>query len=664
MVGINNEQKEDLSYKRKLITSFSMQYSPEVQQSRQNIVDSLVQHIIYTTKSNTGLQIKEIQNGISNSLGINLTIIELTDSLERLRLRNIIEITNDNPREMVTKVSKNSRYLISDQSEQSQIKNEKESEEKFLSICNRLFENSNHNWKKYVKPFMEFLSIIFSRLGEDNIKIILGEMSPNQVIASSYFNNALKSVKKLLKHLDIEYFENTCTIFFSEDDPEYAELKWNLAQNYYILKVIGLDRDSVLFSRDIFKNGSFYLDTNIVISALSSEDRYHESFIKLCNICQNLGITTIVDKLTLAELGRVVKSQSDLLAKVIDQIPDDTAVKISSDFYEIYYKRRKADKTYELDRVFDIYRDAENELKKTFNIKIEDHEYWISSIRPTLKTLNYANKLMNRYESMRPRRKSEASANHDALMMLLVEKLRDEDYPNVWFVTRDYTLPSCVPEDSGYRSLAITIDALLQWILPVNNDMITEEDIAITFSEIIKTRVLPQERIFNPEDFRIFKELEMECAALPAKDVEDCVIYLRKNLPLLNPLNPLDRETFARHIKLYFSDPSLKFKQDTQTYKDHLGELDEKLQNLEDNYVKKETKTRLVVVFLLWVILESIFILLTHFFGEGINLWQKIINSWPLIISPIIISIFFGYFYLGKKRLSSLNWSLKKLFRL
>jgi hypothetical protein len=52
---------------------------------------------------------------------------------------------------------------------------------------------------------------------------------------------------------------------------------------------------------------------------------------------------------------------------------------------------------------------------------------------------------------------------------------------------------------------------------------------------MIKYRLLPQERIFNLEDFLIFHEMHMSCKELPAEDVEECIRYIKVNAPMLAP---------------------------------------------------------------------------------------------------------------------------------
>lgn len=71
---------------------------------------------------------------------------------------------------------------------------------------------------------------------------------------------------------------------------------------------------------------------------------------------------------------------------------------------------------------------------------------------------------------------------------------------------------------------------------------------------------------------------------------------------------------------------------------------------------------------LFWTCLVGVTILaaygfLTHEYGEGINLFQKIINSWPMLAGCVILSIFLGGIIIGKQKLIRLGWPFTKIFK-
>jgi predicted nucleic acid-binding protein len=489
---------DDISLKRQLLAAFRMRLAPEVQQAKEAVVDSLVEHVLFATEADVGTSIDEIKEQLNKTFRVNILNRDLSASTQRLMERGRVESYEEAPKgvKLAGKKKKEILYKLT-AAARKEIKNsERETINRFDSVCKRLFKYSKIGWKAYLEPFLKFLSFVFSKLAEENIRMIRGDMPPGQVIKSPAFSSALNSIKPSLKSLDVELFESAAISFFRDPDPDYAAIKWNMAQNYYVLKVIGLDEQALLLSRDVFKNAHFYLDTNVVISALEPQESHHKTFLKLCEVCQRLGIEVNVCNITLEELDRVVIAHRDMLKKVVDQIPEETAVKVSSDFYEVYHEKKKSGEVFDLDAIFDNFSSAGDKLKDYYKIETCDTD-WFDRVKDEGRTSDFAGEIAERYANMRKRKKNEAAANHDSLCLLWIEEVRQSGNDNSWFVTRDHTLPGCVPKDCDYKSLAITMDALIQWLLPVDTSLGEEKDVALAYSEMISSRILPQERIFN-----------------------------------------------------------------------------------------------------------------------------------------------------------------------
>jgi len=286
---------------------------------------------------------------------------------------------------------------------------------------------------------------------------------------------------------------------------------------------------------------------------------------------------------------------------------------------------------------------------------------------------------------MRRRYKSRGAAIRDALLLLWLQKLREENGDNIWLITTDTSLPTCPPPNASSGSLAITLDAILQWIstMVVPEDAVA--DFTSIFAEMLKYRLLPQDRIFDLEDFLIFHEMHLSCKELPAEDVENCIRYIRVNAPMLDPSDPADREKLAYEVSKFFADPGRKYKQEIarleakkdeveQEYKKDLEERDGKIEELERKFSEYSEKTgkeslrrsaqlRLGITTIVFLVLEGLVVILASQYGEGSNLFQKVLNSWYFLVGGFAITIALGWFFLGKKRLEALGWSFTKIFR-
>ena len=147
--------------------------------------------------------------------------------------------------------------------------------------------------------------MIFSRVGEVYVRSLQGEIGPEEVLATPNLNRIIRRVKKKRPFIDESLFRSAVVAFFSDADPDYIAIKWNMAQNFYVAKAIGLDPSGQLLSADIFGNSVFYLDTNVIVAALEPKSPHHESFK---NRFQNVAYTSNGLERTLAQSKNATSS--------------------------------------------------------------------------------------------------------------------------------------------------------------------------------------------------------------------------------------------------------------------------------------------------------------------------------------------------------------------
>jgi len=114
-------------------------------------------------------------------------------------------------------------------------------------------------------------------------------------------------------------------------------------------------------------------------------------------------------------------------------------------------------------------------------------------------------------------------------------------------VTLDTSLPNCSIDKNETKPLAINLDALLQWVFPIAFSSDTYDDVARTYSQILKFELLPKKQIIDAADFAIFNEFDIDCRELPAQDIKDCITRIKSMN--LNPNEPSDREIMQREIR-------------------------------------------------------------------------------------------------------------------
>jgi len=422
---------------------------------------------------------------------------------------------------------------------------------------------------------------------------------------------------------------------------------------------------SSILAKEVFGGAIFYLDTNMLVSALAPEQSHHAGFLALYKACKGLGARIRVCAITLGELDRTVAHYHDTLKKTIDQIPAGMVRSVASDFWEIYCEKKKSDQDVDTDAVFAGFASAQQDLEHLFGIEVEG-DHWFEKMKDDARATAFADTIAARYAGMRPTKKRKPAAIHDSVCLLWVEKCRHEgngSNKSIWFLTRDYTLIGCVPSECCWKSLAITLDGLLQWLSPIAIGDNEIPDIALAYSALISSRILPQERIFDLDDFLIFHELHMQCKELPAEDVEDCIAKIKANAPVLNPTEPVDRETLAGIVARCFVDPSRKYKEDIERYERSLSQKDSELEEEKNSSAKKDAWLRLSHIAILFFILEMIALVLAGNYGAGENLFQKIVDSWPFLAGVVPVCLLVGAFHIGKHRIRALGWPITRVFR-
>jgi len=656
---------ENIAQKRPILSTVRMRFSPQIQPIKETAIDKIIERISFITDKPHGLNRQEIQHIFSSQSGGHaIPSSDIEKSLKRLAREQKITVVQEG-RHKLYELSAKTRRELENIYHQAEIL--------FSSVVDRLFKNASEGPSAYTRPFLKFLSIIFSQLGEEYIRVIKDDIKRDEFLSPSSISSALKRIESKFDSIDYSLFENAVTTFFQDSDPDYDAIKWNMAQDYYIAKIVGLDPHGSLLSKEVFGDAIFYLDTNIIIPALEPKDRHHESFLMLTKSCKQLGIKLKVCQISLNELRDWLSYQHTLIEKVPDQIPDEMSPKVRSIFYEIYCEKKRSDEDVNLDDLFMGFESPMDSLKSLFEAELED-DLWFVQERGKSETIRFSKSLSSRYLKMRKRLKRRKAALHDALLLRWLQKLREETHDNIWLITADTSLPGSVPPDAPSRSLAITLDALLQWISPIVVQEDMEDEFASVFAEMLRNRLLPPDRIFDLEDFLVFAEMGMACKELPVEDVEECIRYIKTSAPTLDPSDPAEREKLSYEISKFFADPSRKYRQEIsrleaekeeikQEYEGKLGEAFGRIGNLERKSLRGSALRRVGIIGIIFVILEGLAIYIASWYGEGANLVQKILNSWYFLAAGTALTIISGWFILGQKRLEALGWPFTKIFK-
>jgi hypothetical protein len=670
--------------KRAMLLATGTRFSPQVQKVKETAVDRIVTQILYAATEGEGLSFAKIEEVFREaSGGYSINSSDLKDALDRIAVSSLELLAVDLGSKKV--------YKLTDDIKKKMVILQGDAERGFNRVMVDLFSNAPLSTEHFLEPFLYGLSSIFSQLGEEIVRLLKNEFGATGHPA---IETALEAIQAEYSDVDLDILKTALIRFFQSDDPDYNEIKWNMAQSYYLTKVLGLDPEGTLLSEEVFERSIFYLDTNILIAALEPVHEMHTSFVALSNVTNQLDINLRVCLLSLDEMQTWLASQRRVFEKVVDQIPEALAPKVADLFYEKYLIQKKDDASdFDIDEFFANFDDPRKSLKENYAVEYEDEE-WFDTARDKPDVQKLAKKIKSKSKAHRQKR--DETAMHDALLMKWVQEQRKRTKRRTWLVTLDASLSRPTYAKTEDSEAAITLAGVLQWISPIAN-LTGNQDFTKAFSEMVRSRILPQNRFLKMEDFLVFADMEMTCKNLPPEDVEGCIMYIKAKAPQLNLSKPSDREELYHNVSKFFADPTRKFHKELDRYRDMLGKAKDEV--LESKQLAAEEKTELQIalgehkseieqlrgqidaqkqrdletnirglarkkyhrVVGLFFSLELIVIALASQYAEGQNIFEKIIAFWQFILICVPIVAFVTLFYLEKQELLLLGWPYDKL---
>lgn len=458
----------------------------------------------------------------------------------------------------------------------------RDSQRRFDRVTNRLFRNAPGGPSRYRRPLVDCLAILFSRVAHIYIRLLKAEVDRHEFATGKAVSETLNDIFEKYREVDGRVFARGVYTFLTEVDPEFDEIKFNMTQNYYISRMLGLDDAGTLLSREMFGEAIMYLDTNVFHDALEPRARLYQQFQTLSVACKKLGIELRVCQISVDEHRALVSFHRSLVDKVEGQIPEETRAKIDSLFFQAYMDAKRKNPATTTADVFEKFAATSQQLSKQHAVELVD-DAWFDAHQDSAAVSKLAKQLQMQLTELTGRIKRDRAARHDALLLTWIERERIVEMAPVWLVTLDSSLCTVIPaqESEDSRPLAITLDALLQWIAPVSATEGLNRSMRDIFAQAVKYQLLPQDRFLDLDDFLLFAEMEWSCKDLPSEDVEECVRYMRHEAAGLDMTKAADRERVTRQLAKFFLDPTRKYQQNLQDLERALESREAKLAELQ-----------------------------------------------------------------------------------
>ena len=566
-------------------------------------------------------------------------------------------------------------------------------------IVKQIFNTTQRTHDVYKCGFIHLLCRVFSVLSESNVRFLSRLRDGQEVADSTFLIKCITETCDVFGFPDQETFIYGVKRFFRDSDPKYNTLKWNMSQNFYIVKALGIDTSDLL-SPSVFKDCSFYCDTNVLIKGLTPVPKYKGSLIELSKACKDIGISLYVARNTLMEFDSVLEFHSSLLRDNIGKVPPATLPKVHDFLLEAYLSEKSKNPELTEGNIVSYFTEPVIKLREFCDITEVD-DVWFDEAYKEAETTAIATSIIAHCLETRRRHKSKNAAMHDAVLVRWIAKENSESNKS-WIVTHDLTLAEWNTNQNIQGINVITIDALLQWMTPIAMQSNNDDTMAYIFSSALSEQLLPVENFITLQDFQVFDDMGIETQQLPPDDVEACVRDIRINCSTCDPSKAEDREKIGHIIQRFFADPGRKYKEALSELQNKVNEQNnnimaeiknrqraeqkaedaiEKTKELEEQVRDKDgelvssnkridklekdieslstrnnlnqSKIKLIVrgiiCAMLFLGIEFIVCVLILKFGEGSNWFVKITNNWAWVAGGLAASIMLSRIIIGKE---------------
>jgi len=580
--------QNDAALKRAVLLSARIRFSPSGAVLREQVIQRILEENLAAYGSDSGLTELEIDQliGVAGATPL-LRPTDVTQAIRRLvRENRILQIrTSGKPHYALApraKTEVNSQHI--------------ESERKYDAVLDVLFSGVDGGPCAYRKAFLDVLCLIFSRLTHLYVQVITGRCDRSVFLEHKHIDASIGDILASVDVPSVGSFKYAVNRLFRENAPAFNELKWNLAQNFFMMTALGLDTGSFLLSSEMLKGSTLYLDTNVMIAGVTPEHRHCGALRELSQVCKELDVTLVAAQITVDELRSTIAQQGLLLRKVLGKIPDSMGPKVHNFLLEAYLASRKQDPTLQLDSFLSQFDTPFHALCKSLDIGLVDSRWFDASLQdPSVQDL--ARSLVISYQELRNRPKSENAALHDARLIRWVQA-ENEKAGHSWIVTLDTTLGYALAnggQGQKKKPCVMTLDAFLHWTAPLCvRDAADEDALAEIYSEALKYQLLPSGQFLTLRDFQIFAEYDIETKQLPDEDVEEIVRQIHNMGPGVDPNKAEDRERISLVMQRVLADPARKYNQENQRLRDELEHGSAEKQSILESLSKNEAeKTRL-----------------------------------------------------------------------
>ena len=399
-----------------------------------------------------------------------------------------------------------------------------------------------------------FISECFARFGHQIAKAVAGDLGADATFGGVDVKGAFEAATKKvsLSEEAIQTLRARCNRFLQSMESDDKDLRFHLAQSYYVVQLLELSpHDFNPLADDAFSGAVFYLDTNIVLDALKSDDstrRFHE----LVNASNSLGIELRVTGATLDEALTVAYARVQDIEEVISTLPRKLLERTKDDFFLAFQAAREDDPSIAPADFLLRFEELPTFLRD-LNIMIDERRAeQIVNGRDVEKECRIVG---DAAEHVRGFGKSDGVSLHDVCHFLVAQEERKSGR-KCWFLTRDGTLSrAAVQLAPSELPFCFPLVAFLQSVSPFIESPSDRQSLVDIFSAVLKGDVgdLSGRLLFDMTELRLISELHADVLSVPTDQLIPALDYVKSNLLKGRPYRREDHTSVALEIKKFLT---------------------------------------------------------------------------------------------------------------
>lgn len=327
----------------------------------------------------------------------------------------------------------------------------------------------------------------------------------------------------------------------SGPSPDEQRLIWSGCQAAFSARLISAGVGADPITADLLRDAMVLLDTTILVTATSEAPREDSALRALARGFTSLGLDVSVLPATCEEYRRLVESDRDQVARVLDGVGIRSLRKVTNALVrsavDLGCKSRE-----DFDRFFESVEDPLRAIAEVTAVRLCEDKDIVEAAEAGEHDAALCESVQSAWSRTRARPKRPQAVEHDAGMIAAVESIRSAGV-NAWVLSEDMTMCELASQRAGPRSLPSWISSYaLVEVLAVDGagPGLTAEDAGKLLASMLENDLHPVVGTYTVEDLAWLASIDANASELDEKTIDSVAISIARARVRGRPLSDPD----------------------------------------------------------------------------------------------------------------------------